>query len=138
MKERKVPEIVSPSESLTVRRERSDAEHEAADALADKKEARVSALHSKLAPELRALLDLKRPITSYSHGKVTVKDGKIAVQVWLTRATDEVLQKLKEKGLEISFSAVAGKMVIGTVSVDKLAELVKIQEITRIEPLPVG
>jgi Ca-activated chloride channel family protein len=100
--------------------------------------ARTAALHAKLAPELLALLSMKGPVTDYSQGKVTVKDGKIAVQIWLTKTSDEVLNELKKKGMEVSFSAVAAKMVIGVIALDKLADLVDIQEITRIEPLPVG
>lgn len=125
-----------PSETLPPLKDETD---KGADrASQDTADARTAALRGKLAPELRALLDLKGHVTDYSQGKVTVKDGKIAIQIWLTKASDEVLNKLKDKGLDISFSAVAAKMVIGVIAVDKLAELAEIQEITRIEPLPVG
>jgi hypothetical protein len=128
----------TPRPSKTMPPLKDEAEKEAGRSAQDSADTRTAALQAKLAPELRALLDLKGPVTDYSQGKVTVKDGKTAIQVWLTNTSDEVLSKLKEKGLDISFSAVAGKMVIGVIAVDKLAELVEIPEITRIEPLPVG
>ena len=93
---------------------------------------------NKLAPELRAIAERKDGVKNFTEGKVTVKDGKITVQVWLTRATDEVLKKLKEAGLEVLFTATTGKMVLGAMDVDRLAKLAEIAEVRLIEPAPAG
>ena len=108
------------------------------DASVDKEQLKTAAVRNKLAPELRELLGLKDRPKDYTKGKVTVKDGKITVQVWLTRATDEVVKKLKEAGLEVLFTATTGKMVLGTMDVDRLSKLAEITEVRLIEPAPVG
>ncbi len=116
----------------------SEAEGDRRDASLDKEQSRMAALTSKLAPELRALLELKDRPKDFTEGKLTVKDGKITVQVWLTRATDDILKKLKEVGLDVSFTATTGKMVLGVVDVDKLSKLTEITEVRLVEPAPAG
>ena len=86
----------------------------------------------------RALVQRKDRPKDLTEGKVVVKDGKIVVQVWLTRATDDILKKLKEAGLEVSFTATTGKMVLGVVDVDRLSKLVEISEVRLVEPAPAG
>ena len=108
------------------------------DAPVDSEQLKIASVMNKLAPELRALLERKDRPKDFTEGKVTVKDGKITVQVWLTRATDEVLKKLKEAGLEVSFTATTGKMVLGAVDVDRLSKLSGITEVQLIEPVPAG
>ncbi|MFC1834957.1 VIT domain-containing protein [Thermodesulfobacteriota bacterium] len=92
----------------------------------------------RLSQELRDLLKRKGKIKDYSKGKVVVKDGKVMVKVWLTKTSDEILKKLKEAGLEISFKATTGKMVLGIVPVEKLKALSKINAIRLIEPFSAG
>ncbi|MGO9120310.1 MAG: VIT and vWA domain-containing protein [Desulfomonilaceae bacterium] len=104
----------------------------------DKEELKIAAVESKLARELRALVQRKDRPKNLTEGKVVVKDGKIVVQVWLTRATDDILKKLKEAGLEVSFTATTGKMVLGVVDVDRLSRLVEISEVRLVEPAPAG
>jgi Ca-activated chloride channel homolog len=102
----------------------------------DKEHLKTASVMNKLAPELRAIAERKDGLKNFTEGKVTVKDGKITVQVWLTRATDEVLKKLKEAGLEVLFTATTGKMVLGAMDVDRLAKLAEIAEVRLIEPAP--
>jgi Ca-activated chloride channel homolog len=132
--ERKAP--AAPDESIA-----SSREADSVTVMKDEKEkgsGKTAAVHHKLAAELRTLLQRKDAVKNYTQGKVTVKDGKTLVQVWLTNSSDEVLKKLKDCGLEVSFTATTGKMVIGEIAVDKLLELVKIQEVRLIEPAAVG
>ena len=104
----------------------------------DKEHLKTASVMNKLAPELRAIAERKDGVKNFTEGKMTVKDGKITVQVWLTRATDEVLKKLKEAGLEVLFTATTGKMVLGAMEVDRLAKLAEIAEVRLIEPAPAG
>jgi hypothetical protein len=97
-------------------------------------DSQVAASSSKLSADLLPLLEMKDRVKDYSKGKVVVKDGKITLQVWLTKASDEVLKKLKDLGMEISFNAATGKMVIGTIDVEKLKDLAQIPEVRLIEP----
>ncbi len=95
---------------------------------------KFAAIARKLSPDLYKLVRMKDKPRNYSKGKILIKDGKLTVQVWLTRISDDILKKLKEKGLKISFKASTGKLVIGEVDLDKLEELSKIKEIRLIEP----
>ena len=104
----------------------------------DEPEKKTAALRQKLAPELKALVEKKGKIGDFSDGKVTVKDGKVTVKVWLTRVSDDLIELLKKEGLEVSYKATSAKMVIGTIEVEKLEALAKLESVRRIEPLPVS
>ncbi len=97
-------------------------------------DSKTAALQRKVSAELLPLLAMNEKVKDYSKGKVVVKDGKITLQVWLTKSTDEVIKKLKELGLDVSFQASTGKMVIGTIAVEKLKDLAQIPEVRLIEP----
>jgi Ca-activated chloride channel homolog len=99
---------------------------------------KTAALDQKMAPELLAILERADRPKDFTEGKVTVKDGKTLVQVWLTKSSEEVLKKLKECGLQVSFTATTGKMVIGEIAIHKLADLAKIPEVRLVEPASVG
>jgi Ca-activated chloride channel family protein len=92
---------------------------------------------SKLSQELVALVSMKDKPLDYSSGKVVVKDGKLTVQVWLSRSSEEIIKMLEEKGLKITFQASTGKMVIGIISVENLPDLEKITEVRLIEPFSI-
>ncbi|MBI4964817.1 MAG: VWA domain-containing protein [Desulfomonile tiedjei] len=102
------------------------------------KEARADLAASKLSPELAELLAMKEKPRTFAKGKVSVKDGKIAVQVWLNRSGEDVIKLLKEKGLKITFTASTGKTVIGEISIELLEELAKVPEVRLIEPFTVA
>ncbi len=116
----------------------SEAEKDTRIASLDKEQSRIEALTDKLSPELRTLIDRKDRPKDFKEGKLSVVAGKIMVQVWLTKSTDEVLKKLKEAGLDVSFIASTGKMVLGVLDVDLLKKLTEIPEVHFIEPAPVG
>ena len=104
-------------------------------ALIDKAARKSSDPMDKLAPELRVILERKDPRSTFTEGKVSIKDGKATVKVWLTSTTEEVTKKLQQLGLEISFNALTGKMVIGVISLEKIAELANVAEVKLIEPV---
>ncbi len=101
-------------------------------------EKKAFAYQQKLAPELRVLIAKKGKVEEFSDGKVTVNDGKVRVKVWLNRMSDDLLERLKKMGLDVSYKAISAKMVIGTIAVEKLEELVKFKEVRLIEPLSIG
>lgn len=92
------------------------------------------AVVSKLSPDLVDLLKMKNRPADYSKDQMSVKEGKITVQVWLRKMNDKLIELLAEKGLKIVFKATTGKMIIGEISVDRLEDLAKIEEIKFIEP----
>jgi Ca-activated chloride channel family protein len=91
----------------------------------------------KLSPELAALLEIKERPQTYAKGKVSVKNGEVAVQVWVDKSGDATLKLLEDKGLKITFKASTGKMVIGVISVGKLEDLATIEAVRLIEPFAV-
>jgi len=91
-------------------------------------------LVSKLSPELLELTKMKDKPKTYSKGKVNVKEGKVAVKVWVNRANEETLKLLEDKGLKITFKASTGKMVIGEISVERLEDLAKVPDVSLVEP----
>lgn len=93
---------------------------------------------SKLTKELVDLIALKEKPLNYSKGNVVVKDGKLTVQVWLNKSGDAIVKLLEEKGLKITFTASTGKMIIGLIGVEQLADLAKLPEISLIEPFAVA
>jgi Ca-activated chloride channel homolog len=100
----------------------------------EREKAETDKLASKLSPDLAELLAMKDKPQTYSKGKVNVKNREVAVQVWLDRSGDELVKLLSEKGLKITFKAATGKMVIGVISVERLADLAKIPDVRLIEP----
>jgi Ca-activated chloride channel homolog len=92
----------------------------------------------KFAPELIELIQMKEKPKNFSKGTVQVKDGLILVQVWVTRVTDEIIESLKRKGLQMSFEASTGKTVVGLISVERLEELSRIEAVRRVEPFTTG
>lgn len=93
---------------------------------------------SKLSPDLVELIGMKEKPPTYSKGRITMKNRAVTIQLWLNRSGNEIIKLLEEKGLKITFKAATGKMVIGTISVDRLEELAKIREVRFIEPFAVA
>jgi Ca-activated chloride channel family protein len=89
---------------------------------------------AKLAAELAELAKMKDKPKAYSKGRVHVTDGKVAVKVWLDLANEETIKLLEAKGLKVIFLAASGKMVIGEISIERLEDLAKAQEVRFVEP----
>lgn len=92
---------------------------------------------SKLSSDLRDLIKQKKEKGTLDslHGTLRLDKGKVIVQVWLKSMSATDLESLEKAGLNISFTATGGKMVIGSIAVEKLEELEKLKFVTLIEPL---
>jgi Ca-activated chloride channel homolog len=88
-------------------------------------------LESKLHPALLEAFDCWK---KSEHDCKLVKDGTLEVQLWLTDDSAAVLDQLKALGFVMTQAGPKQKGVIGHVSADKLAELVKISAVRFISP----
>jgi Ca-activated chloride channel family protein len=91
----------------------------------------------KLAPELRGLADkLAEQGTdgNLTVGKIEIREGRVEIRVRLTDLSHEVLEKLKELGFKELAQAKSVNLVIGTIHVDKLDALVKLDVVRRVDP----
>ena len=93
-------------------------------------------LQSKLHPSLLAIVDrLKDPKLAASADEAKfVRDGKADVQIWLTEKSEATLAKLKALGFEVVLDPKSAKLVIGSVTIDKLAALAEIAEVRYVAP----
>jgi len=92
---------------------------------------------TKLAPELRGLAKkVAKDGTdgNLTVGKIEVRRGRVEVRVLLADLSDEVLAKLEKLGFKELAQAKAVKMLIGTIPVDKLEALAKLDAVRRVEP----
>jgi hypothetical protein len=93
-------------------------------------------LQTKLHPSLLAVVDrLKDPKLAASADEAKfVRDGKAEVQIWLTEKSDATLAKLKALGFEVVLDPKSAKLVIGRLTLDKLAALAEIAEVRYVAP----
>ncbi len=92
---------------------------------------------TKLAPELRGLAKkVAKDGTdgNLTVGKIEVRRGRVEVRVLLADLSDKVLAKLEKLGFKELAQAKAVKMLIGTIPVDKLEALAKLDAVRRVEP----
>jgi hypothetical protein len=104
---------------------------------AQESEQDASEPRSRMAPELSELVKLMKGkgTKDFKHGALSVEQGRVLVQVWLESTSEASLKKLETMGFKISFKATGGKMVIGSIEVEKLEELAKLPEVKLIEPV---
>ena len=93
-------------------------------------------LQSKLHPSLLAIVDrLKDPKLAASADEAKfVREGKAEVQIWLTEKSEATLAKLKALGFEVVLDPKSAKLVIGRLTIEKLAALAEIAEVRYIAP----
>lgn len=63
------------------------------------------------------------------------KSGTVDVQVWLAEVDEPTLAKLKKAGLKLDDSDKKLKVAFGTIAVDKLEDLAKVEQVIRVKPL---
>jgi TonB family protein len=84
-------------------------------------------LREKLHPPILALVENSQITAEF------VADGKAEVEIWLKQITPEIIEKLKTYGFELIESK-QEKFVIGKIPIDKIVELVEIEEVEYILP----
>jgi Ca-activated chloride channel family protein len=93
-------------------------------------------LAGKLHPSILAVIDrlkIKNPIAGAGEMKF-VRDGKAEIQIWLTDKSAENLATLKELGFEVLLDPKSAKLVIGRLSVEKLAALSELKFVRYVAP----
>jgi hypothetical protein len=91
----------------------------------------------KLAPELRGLAEkVAKQGTdgNLTVGKIEVREGRVEIRVRLTDLSDRVLEALKKLGFQELAQAKSVNLVIGTIHVDKLDALSKLDVVRRVDP----
>jgi Ca-activated chloride channel family protein len=93
---------------------------------------------AKLAPRLRGLAELLakegRNGTLRKPGVPEVEKGRVEVQVWLNELPPDGLKKLKTLGFDLAAALTPGKLLLGTVAVEKLDALIELPFVRRVEP----
>jgi Ca-activated chloride channel family protein len=96
-------------------------------------ERRTKVAELKLIKELQGLAAKLDKDGNYKSDKLTVKDGKIEITVYLYELNDKTLEDLTKLGFVKILDASAVKMVIGTIEVKKLEDLAWLEVVRRID-----
>ncbi|MEZ5427177.1 MAG: TonB family protein [Pyrinomonadaceae bacterium] len=95
---------------------------------------RRSLLEEKLDPQILNFVDaLEKTSNSKSVEADFLRDGKARIEVWLNELTPEVREKLSRLGF-VFREEKQGKILIGRIAPDKLAELAEIAEVQYVLP----
>jgi Ca-activated chloride channel family protein len=91
---------------------------------------------AKFHPTVLAVIDrLKDPKAKPGADEAKfIRNGKAEVQIWLTEKTDETMAKLKELGFEVVLDPKTAKLVIGRISIEKLAALAEVKGVRYVGP----
>jgi Ca-activated chloride channel family protein len=94
-------------------------------------------LQTKLHSSLLALVDrLKdksaQPVVDEAK---FVRDGKAEIQIWLTDKSEETMAQLKQLGFEVMLEPKTAKLVIGRITIEKLAALVELEFVQYVAPM---
>ena len=93
-------------------------------------------LVSKLNPALVALVDRlnDKAAKPGADDAKFVREGKAEIQIWLTDKSELNMARLKELGFEVTIDPKTSKMVIGRMSVEKLAALAELEFVRYVMP----
>jgi hypothetical protein len=92
-------------------------------------------LRARLHPSILAVIDrLKTKSTAGADEAKFIRDGKAEIQIWLTDKSAETLAKLKELGFEVVLDPKTAKLIIGRLSIEKLAALAELKFIRYVAP----
>lgn len=99
-----------------------------------------AALQAKFHPKVLAVIErLKARNPIAAPDEVTfIHGGKAEIQVWLTEKSAESMAKLKELGFEIVLDPKTAKLVIGRISIEKLAALSELKFVRYVSPQTSG
>src|SRR6266404_5527624 len=93
-------------------------------------------LQSKFHPSVLAVIDrLKDPKAKANADETKfIHNGKAEIQIWLTEKSDANMAKLKELGFEVVLDPKTAKLVIGRISIEKLAALAELKFVRYVGP----
>ena len=63
-----------------------------------------------------------------------IHNGKAEIQIWLTEKSAETLAKLKDLSFEVVLDPQSAKLVIGRISIEKLAALAELKSVRYVGP----
>jgi Ca-activated chloride channel family protein len=127
------PPLPTPKPSLaptTTAQQKPKAEAQAHPKEAEKKASSSSKMDETLSNLLNSLKSNKNAKVS----GVQLSDGKVLIKLTLTDLSASTLQKLKALGLETVITSQNDHSVIARITVEKLEELSRLVEVTKIEP----
>ena len=87
----------------------------------------------KLHPQIMKIIENLKNQNPQNIKENFVKNGKAKIEIWLTEITPEVREKLLKLGFEV-IEENQQKFIVGTISVEKLADLVEIAEVQYVLP----
>ena len=92
---------------------------------------------ARLNPQLAALVERLKDKNAKPGADEAqfVHDGKAEIQVWLLDKSAETISQLKALGFEVVLDPTTSKMVIGRVSIEKLAALAELKFVRYIAPM---
>ena len=93
----------------------------------------LSSSPSKLTPALQALASGDQTKGARSDAP-EVSNGRVEVQLWLSQLPKDGLAKLKALGFDLAAELMPGKLLLGTVPVEKLTALAALDWVRRVEP----
>jgi Ca-activated chloride channel family protein len=93
-------------------------------------------LQAKLHPTIAALVErLKNKGAQPGTDEARfVRDGKAELQIWLTDKSPETIAELKKLGFEVVLDPTTSKLLIGRLSIEKLAALANLKAVRYIAP----
>lgn len=99
-------------------------------------EQKLVARQSKFHPSVLAVIDRLKDskLTAGPDEAKFIHNGKAEIQIWLTDKSDETMAKLKELGFEVVLDPKTAKLVIGRLSIDKLAALAELKSVRYVAP----
>jgi hypothetical protein len=99
-------------------------------------EQRRQELQAKLHPSIIAVIErLQKKETNPGVDEAKfVRNGKAEIQIWLLDKSAETLAKLKELGFEVVLDPKTAKVIIGRLSIDKLAALAQLKSVRYVSP----
>jgi Ca-activated chloride channel homolog len=125
--------VVSKSKDARVMRETEASDRVSAMSAEERKQQELLA---KLHPTIAAVVErLKKKAAQPGPEEAKfVRDGKAELQVWLADKSPETIAQLKKLGFEIVLDPTTSKMLIGRISLDKLAALSELKAVRYIAP----
>jgi hypothetical protein len=96
-----------------------------------------AAVRGKLHPALLSVFDRQQQGNlqlTPQEGRY-IRNGKVAVEIWLTDATPEVLSQLKRIGFELAEQPKVAKILTGRIDIAKLMDLAKLSGVRHVNPL---